>query len=112
MYWKILSKQGRYFTVGKEGYQVEVLIENGRQVIRKPWRRNKRLNDDLKLQMTKEKILAQAAVDRDDFLLLWKRIEDSDWPGILTGTLRGYYLAKYLKETPTTTEAANYLRNH
>lgn len=111
-YWKELSKQSRYFSVGKEGWQVQVFYENGHgQVIHKPWHRNKELTADLKLQMLKERIVAEASVDREDYWNLRNRIDDEDWATILNNEhLRGPALAKWLKETPTNDEFYRHLR--
>jgi hypothetical protein len=111
-YWKELSKTSRYFSVGKEGWQVEVCYENGRgQVINKHWHRNKELTADLKLQMQKERIVAEASVDREDYRRLLSRIEDENWPHILSEPdLRGAALNKWLTETPTSDEFMRHMR--
>lgn len=111
-YWKELSKTSRYFSVGKEGWQVRVSYEKGYgQQIEKHWHRNKELSADLKLQMQKERIVAEAAVDREDFRTIWGRIDPEDWVTILANKdLRGPSLAKWLKETPTNVEFYNHLR--
>lgn len=113
-YWKELSKQSRYFSVGKEGWQVQVCYENGRgQVILKPWRRNKELSADLKLQMIKERIVAEAAVDREDYQRLHNQIDEENWDHILSEpSLRGSSLNKWLTETPTNDEYMRHMMYH
>ncbi|MBJ7435265.1 MAG: hypothetical protein JHC54_05735 [Acinetobacter sp.] len=126
-YWDELRKQPRSYSVGDEGWQVNVYWEenkvyrykNGtprwakesRQVIEKPWRRNAALSADLKVKMLKDRIVAEAATDRDDFWTLLRRIDPEDWETILKDqNLRGPALASWLKQTPTNEEFANHLR--
>ena len=130
-YWNELRKTDRNFSVGKEGWQVRVYWEecqrssmktiNGRktltmvkrriQVIEKHWGRNKELTADLKLQMLKQRIVAEASVDRDDYFRLWRRIEDETWSHIFANEdLRGPSLNKWLTETPTSDEFYRHMR--
>lgn len=130
-YWNELRKTYRYFSVGKEGWQVlvywettqrstmkvlngrptMVMVKSSRQVIEKHWPRNKELSDDLNLQMKKERIVAEASVDREDYRRLWSRIEDETWPHIFANEdLRGSSLNKWLTETPTSDEFNRHMR--
>lgn len=117
-YWKELSKSARTYSVGKEGWQVRVYYNDGKQrgepkglQIEKPWGRNKVLSDDLKLQMLKDRILAEASIDREDFQKLRRRIDPEDWDQIIGDEgRRGPALRKWLLETPTNVEFYNHLR--
>lgn len=108
MYWNELKTQTLEYSVGAQGWIVQV---RGTQVLYKPFKRNAEANAALKRTVAITKLMAQAAHDKHDYDNLWSRVDGPETMNYIIKTgLKGASLRKWLLETPTSEEFGNTLR--
>lgn len=103
-YYTVLRKTPRFFSVGKQGWEIHI-DENGKAMTfpGMPMEAKR----DLRLKMSREKRLAQAVNNEQAYNNLLKRIDTEDWEFIEKNDLKGDALICWAYNTPTSKEFEN-----
>lgn len=109
-YWDELKYQTRYLYVGERGWEVKVYWDKGLKTSYGFPRSDRDAHFDLKLKLHREKLLAKAAFNREDYQRLVNRIDgEGTWKEIAIKELSGEALRNWLLFTPTNSEFRNSL---
>ncbi len=134
-YWKVLNKTPRFYTAWPGGWEVHVVIEevevrkkgsigsirdtimdkNGNPLLRKEARLRmpkmpKESRRNLKIQIARDKRIAQSVTSKSEYESLWKRIDEGDWDFIEKNDLKDRELIDWAYNTRTADEYYRLLR--
>lgn len=118
-YWTILNKQVRFYTVGKEGWEIHIRNEEYIDHLGKVKRYQyksippnfpREARADLKRKISRDKRIAQAVNTYEEYRKLWARIDREDWDFIEENNLTGGDLIHWAYNTHTADEYYRLLR--